>query len=55
MRKLTIFLAVALGLTTHSSVAYSSQKPAARVSKVGFLLKNHASEQHKDRASHGRK
>jgi len=55
MTKLTIALTMLLAITMGCSVAYSSQKPAAKVSKITFLLKNRAPEQHKDRISHGRK
>jgi hypothetical protein len=55
MTKLTIALTILLALTMNCSHAYSSQKPAAKVSKITFLTKHRAPEQHKDRISHGRK
>jgi hypothetical protein len=55
MTKLTIALTILFAMTMNCAVAYSSQKPAAKVSKISFLLKHRAPEQHKDRISHGRK
>ena len=55
MTKLTIALTILLAMTMNCSLAYSSQKPAAKVSKISFLMKNRAPEQHKDRISHGRR
>ncbi|HXM14658.1 MAG TPA: hypothetical protein VN933_05410 [Candidatus Eremiobacteraceae bacterium] len=55
MTKLTIALTILLASTMSCSVAYSTQKPAAKVSRISFLLKHRAPEQHKDRISHGRK
>jgi hypothetical protein len=55
MSKLMIVVTILFAMTMSCSVAYSSYKPAARVSKVGFLLKHRAPEQHKDRISHARK
>ena len=55
MTKFTILLTLVFSLTTNCSVAYSRLKPAAKVSNVSLLLKHRAPEQHKDRASHGRK
>lgn len=55
MRKLAIALTILFTMTMGGSVAYSSQKPAAKVNKISFLLKQRASEPHKDRLSHGRK
>ena len=55
MTKLTIALTIFLASTMSCSVAYSTQKPAAKVSRISFLLKHRAPEQHKDRISHGHK
>ena len=55
MTKFTIALTMILAMTMSCSVAYSSQKPAAKVSRISFLLKHRAPEQHRDRISHGRK
>ncbi len=55
MTKLTIALMILVGMTFNCGVAYSNQKPAAKVSRISFLLKHHAPEQHKDRISHGRR
>ena len=55
MMKSKVFLATLLGLTISCSVAYSQQKPAAKVSKISFLVKHRSMEQHKDRISHGRR
>jgi hypothetical protein len=55
MPKLTIALTILLAITVNCTAAYSSQKPAAKVSKISFMLKHRAPEQHKDRISHGRK
>jgi hypothetical protein len=54
MKKSMILTAVLLGLTT-SSIASAGLKPAAKVSKISFMMKHRSSEQHKDRLSHGRK
>ena len=55
MKKLTIALTIFLAMSMSCSVAYSGQKPAAKVSKISFLMKHRAPEQHKDRISHGRR
>jgi hypothetical protein len=55
MTKLTIALTILLAMTMNCSAAYSSQKPAAKVSRINFMMKHRAPEQHKDRISHGRK
>jgi hypothetical protein len=55
MTKPMILLALSLALTLSCSVAYPGQKPAAKISKISFLSKHSAPEQHKDRLSHGRK
>ena len=55
MTKLTIALTIPFAMTMNCSLAYSSQKPAAKVSKISFLMKHRAPEQHKDRISRGRR
>ena len=55
MTKLTIALTILFVSTMNCSVAYSSQKPAAKVSRISFVLKHHAQEPHKDRIARGRK
>jgi hypothetical protein len=55
MTKSTIFIAMFLGLTISCSAAEPMMKPAAKVSKISFLLKHRIPEQHKDRLSHVRK
>jgi hypothetical protein len=55
MTKSMIALMIVLGMAFNCGVAYSSQKPAAKVSRISFLLKHRGPEQHKDRISHGRK
>lgn len=54
MKKSMIVVAVLLGLTT-SSIASATQKPAAKVSKISFMMKHRSPDQHKDRISRGRK
>ena len=53
MSKLAIVVMILFAMTMNCSVAYSSQKPAAKMSKISFVLKHRAPEQHKDRLSHG--
>lgn len=55
MPKFMIAVAFLFAMTMNCSVAYSSQKPAAKVSKISFMLKHRAPEQHKDRLSYGRR
>ena len=55
MKKVTIAVTILFALTMNCSVAYSSYKPAAKVSRISFLVKHRAPEQHKDRISHGRR
>ncbi|HEY2822100.1 MAG TPA: hypothetical protein VGJ06_13740 [Candidatus Acidoferrum sp.] len=55
MTKSAILFVTLLGLTISSSAAEPMLKPAAKVSKISFLLKHRAPEQHKDRLAHGRK
>lgn len=54
MKKSVILFAMLFGLTVSCSAAEPAMKPAAKVSKISFLLK-HRAPQHKDRLSHGRK
>jgi hypothetical protein len=55
MTKSAILFAMLFSLTISCSVAEPALKPAAKVSKISFLLKHRAPEQHKDRLSHDRK
>jgi hypothetical protein len=55
MPKLMIVVTILFAMTMNCSVAYSSQKPAAKITKISFMLKHRAPEQHKDRISHGRR
>jgi hypothetical protein len=55
MTKSAILFAMFFGLTVSCSAAEPVMKPAAKVSRISFLLKHRASEQHKDRLSQGRK
>ena len=54
MKKSMIAVTILLGLTT-SSIASAEMKPAAKVSRVSFIMKHRSPEQHKDRAVRGRK
>jgi hypothetical protein len=49
-----ILTAMAIGLMT-GSVASAGLKPAAKVSKISFVMKHRSPEQHKDRMSHWRR
>jgi hypothetical protein len=55
MTKSVILFAMFFGLTTGCFAAEPAMKPAAKVSRISFLLKHRAPAQHKDRLSHGRK
>lgn len=55
MTKSAVLFAMVFGLTTGCFAAEPAMKPAAKVSKISFVLKHRAPEQHKDRLSHGRK
>jgi hypothetical protein len=55
MTKSAILFAMFFGLTMSCSAVEPILKPAAKVSKIGFLLKHRTPEQHMDRLSHGRK
>ena len=54
MKKSMIVVAILLGLTT-SSIASANMTPAAKVSKISFVMKHRSPEQHKARVPHGRK
>jgi len=54
MPKSMIVVAILLGLTL-SRIASATQKPAAKVSRISFMMKHRSTDQHKDRVSHGRK
>jgi hypothetical protein len=54
MTKSMIVTAILLGLAT-GAVASATQKPAAKVSRISFMMKHRSTDQHKDRVSHGRK
>jgi hypothetical protein len=54
MTKSMIVAAILLGLTT-GTVASATQKPAAKVSRISFMMKHRSTDQHKDRVSRGRK
>jgi hypothetical protein len=53
--KSAILFAMFVGLTISCSAAEPILKPAAKVSKISFLLKHRTTEQHRERLSHGRK
>ena len=55
MPKLMIAVMILFAVTINCSVAYSSRKPATKVSKISFMLKRRAPEQPKDRLPHGRR